>query len=106
MPWMLYALPLFVCALALPMMLEKLPPNRWYGFRTSKTRSSEAIWYPANRIAGWCLFYAGLLAFALTAMRPHVPFLAELPLRSFILGAHVLPLLLATAYPFWRLRDF
>ena len=35
------------------MILGKVPPNGAYGFRTPKTLSSEDVWYPANRAAGW-----------------------------------------------------
>jgi hypothetical protein len=47
---------------AIPMALGLVPPNRWYGFRTPKTRASPDIWYPANRACGWFLIGAGSLA--------------------------------------------
>jgi uncharacterized membrane protein len=47
---------------AVPLVLGKAPPNRFCGFRTRKTLSSPAIWYPANRIAGWLLIAGSAVA--------------------------------------------
>jgi hypothetical protein len=51
---------LFV-VVGLPMALDKVPPNSWYGFRTTKTLSSPSIWYPANRVMGRDLCVGGCL---------------------------------------------
>ena len=53
-----YGVPLLVLALSIPMILSKVPPNSTYGFRTQKTLSSQEIWYPANRAAGWFMLAA------------------------------------------------
>ena len=53
-------------SISIPLILEKVPPNRWYGFRVAKTFSSERIWYIANRVAGYDLLWAGV-AIAFTA---------------------------------------
>jgi uncharacterized membrane protein len=47
--------------LAVPMILQRVRPNPWYGFRTSKTLSDAKVWYPANRYAGKALLLAGAL---------------------------------------------
>jgi uncharacterized membrane protein len=46
--------------MGIPLILEKVPPNRWYGLRVAKTLSSERIWYPANRVAGYDLLLVGI----------------------------------------------
>lgn len=46
---------------SLPMIMQRVPPNRWYGFRTPRTQADPKVWYPANRIAGQYLAFAGLL---------------------------------------------
>jgi len=46
----------------IPMALGMIPPNRFYGYRTRKTFSSEEIWYRANRFSGWAMVISGLLA--------------------------------------------
>ena len=42
------------------MILGKVKPNGWYGFRTSKTLSDEGIWYKANAYAGKLILVIGL----------------------------------------------
>ncbi len=50
-PWLIsFLVPLSVIALAIPLMLEKIPRNHFYGIRTRRTLSSNEIWYYANRI--------------------------------------------------------
>jgi uncharacterized membrane protein len=51
---------LFV-GLSIPLIKQRVPPNRFYGFRTPKTLSDSKIWYEANRISGHDLFLAGAL---------------------------------------------
>lgn len=53
-----FVVPLVVLALSIPMILGKVPPNSAYGFRTPKTLSSDEVWYPANRAAGWFMLAA------------------------------------------------
>lgn len=48
-----------LAGLALPLILGRVPPNHWYGFRTSRTLSIAFLWYAANRYAGWRLLAAG-----------------------------------------------
>jgi uncharacterized membrane protein len=57
-PWLFVGL-MFV-GISIPLILQKVPPNRWYGFRVAKTLSSERIWYQANRVAGFDLTWAGI----------------------------------------------
>ena len=53
---------ILVMLLAIPPMLEKVPKNGLYGFRTKTTMSaSEPEWYRVNRIAGIGMFIAGFV---------------------------------------------
>lgn len=52
---------LLVIGLSIPMILQKLKPNGWYGFRTPKTLSDEKIWYPANTYSGKLMLGLGIL---------------------------------------------
>ena len=45
-----------------PLALNKVGPNDNYGFRTSKTLSSEEIWYKANRFIGWATITASCIS--------------------------------------------
>ncbi|MBV9851213.1 MAG: SdpI family protein [Armatimonadetes bacterium] len=54
---------LFV-AVSIPLILRRVRPNPWYGFRTPKTLSSEHIWYEANAYSGALLLVAGLVTAA------------------------------------------
>ncbi|MGL5833213.1 MAG: SdpI family protein [Waterburya sp.] len=52
-PWLFVGF-LFI-GISIPLILEKVTPNRWYGFRVAKTLASESIWDAANRVAGFDL---------------------------------------------------
>jgi hypothetical protein len=54
---------LFV-ALAVPLILGRVPRNLWYGFRVPKTLASDRVWYPANRYLGQRMFNGGRLTVA------------------------------------------
>jgi uncharacterized membrane protein len=53
-------------ALSVPLMLKKVPPNNWYGFRTPKTLSDEKIWYEVNRISAQGMALVGLVLVVVT----------------------------------------
>ena len=55
-------LPLLMILVSVPMVMRRLPPNAFYGFRTPKTLSSPQIWYEANRRAGVNLIVAAIFA--------------------------------------------
>lgn len=57
-----YVIPSVLAALGVPLWLRKVPPNRIYGIRTTKTFSSPQIWYDANEVGGLALIAAGVLA--------------------------------------------
>jgi uncharacterized membrane protein len=39
--------------LSIPLILGKVPPNPWYGFRVRRTLKDPAVWYAVNRYAAW-----------------------------------------------------
>ncbi len=69
--------PLLTAVLAIPLILRGVPPNIWYGFRTSKTLSDQRIWYEANATSGRYLLVASMMSLALGAgliwLAPDVP---------------------------------
>jgi uncharacterized membrane protein len=51
----------FLLALvALPLLSEKVPPNRFYGIRLRATLADRALWYQANRFAARRLIWSGM----------------------------------------------
>lgn len=93
---------LLVILICVPMILEMVPPNNWYGLRTRRTVSDPDVWYPANRIAGQYLAVAGtvivlttLLVFLFQKSLP--PNAASITLLSVslisVLGASVMSLI-------------
>ena len=60
-----------VTALAcVPLILRKVPPNRFYGFRTPATLSSPEVWYPVNAFSGWALLVTATVSFVLVCLLP------------------------------------
>ena len=64
--------PLTIMLLAIPLILEKVPRNAFYGFRTASTMASDETWYRANKISGIALLVAGLLWLILGLTLPNV----------------------------------
>jgi len=51
--------PILIILVSVPLIFEWIPRNGFYGFRTPRTLESDAIWYPANKIAGILFALAG-----------------------------------------------
>lgn len=71
------AIDLLTIGLAIPMILGKVPPNHWYGFRIPLTVDNPEIWYPANRYAGWLLVGGGIIDMAGTGLFALIPGISE-----------------------------
>jgi uncharacterized membrane protein len=91
--------------ISIPLIFEKVPPNRWYGFRVAKTCSSERIWYAANRVAGYDLLWAGV-AIAITAVTTGLLFtqLASTAVNTINFVLFLSALVVAFAHSFWSLN--
>ena len=61
--WLLALVPLLFAAMCLPMALEWIGPNGFYGVRIEATRVSDVAWYRINRISGIAGVVAGLAGF-------------------------------------------
>ncbi len=51
---------LVLAGLSVPLILRKIPPNGWYGFRVPPTLKDPALWYKVNDYAGRRLLVVGL----------------------------------------------
>jgi len=50
-----------IIALAIPLRMRRVPPNRFYGVRTRATLADEDTWYDVNARSGRDLLVAGAL---------------------------------------------
>ena len=50
--------------LCVPLILQKVPPNPFYGIRLRKTLENADIWYKANRFGGALIIIAACLSLA------------------------------------------
>ena len=64
--WM-WAGPLLIALVSIPLALNLISPNPFYGIRISATAASEAAWYRGNQVGG----IAGVLAGMLLALANH-----------------------------------
>ena len=55
---------LLLIGLSIPLILRKVPPNVWYGFRIRLTLDNPDIWYPVNAWGGRRMLVAGLATVA------------------------------------------
>jgi uncharacterized membrane protein len=101
--WLFVGL-LFI-GMSIPLIFEKVPSNRWYGFRTAKTFSSDRIWYAANQVAGYDLFWAGV-AIAITAITTGLLFdrLASTSVYAVNIVVFFSTLVGALVHSFWNLN--
>jgi hypothetical protein len=68
--WQLIASSVVIAAISIPLVLRLVPPNGVYGFRTTLTRSSADIWYPANAFLGWALLVGSVTSAGILAILP------------------------------------
>ncbi|HUX26312.1 MAG TPA: SdpI family protein [Burkholderiales bacterium] len=96
-----FLLPCGIIALAsIPLMLNLVPPNEFYGFRTRQTLASRELWFRANRFAGCALFLASGASAAIFTFLPEYA-----SGRSFIgLVVYLVPLVAALGASFAYVR--
>ncbi len=63
---------IFLC-LSLPLLLGLVPPNRFYGVRTTRTLAEKGLWYRANRWCGLLLVGSGLVYLGVARLLPCAP---------------------------------
>ncbi|HUN42589.1 MAG TPA: SdpI family protein [Acetobacteraceae bacterium] len=94
-----FGLPVLVFAVGLPLALRWVPPNRFYGFRTSTTLLSLDAWYRINFATGVALSVAGalggvvavLLGQGMVVLKPEVRYLVGVLLSGLLLLASLVP---------------
>ena len=58
-------LPLTFVLIGIPMAMDLVPPNPFYGIRIKETLASDELWYAANSAAGTVAVLSGLAATAI-----------------------------------------
>ena len=97
---------LLLAVLSIPLILQKIGPNPWYGFRVKKTLDDPAVWYPVNTYAGKRLLAAGLVSSLFAVLFFFVP---GLDLNTYALvcaGISLGGLLVALIQSIFYLRSF
>lgn len=82
-------LPLLFVLIGLPMALDLVPRNAFYGIRTAETLAGDEVWYAANSAAGAVAVVSGVMATiinigvrrsasATPGQKQHVPFITTI----------------------------
>lgn len=61
-----------IALVSVPLILGVVPPNRWYGMRTPKTLADRALWFSANRFAGWAFLVPAGAGAAVSVLAPEL----------------------------------
>jgi hypothetical protein len=89
-------------ALGVPLALKLVPPNRFYGFRTSTTFSSLEAWYQINFATGLGMMAAGivgalfvlLLSFGMISLKPEPRYIIGILLTALATLAFLIPVVI------------
>jgi len=79
---------------AVPLALGKVPRNRLYGVRTSRTLADDRVWYDANAYGGRCLIKASAVTIGTVLILSLTPLPREVLVPAEI-AALVIPSLVA-----------
>jgi uncharacterized membrane protein len=89
-----------IAAASIPLILNVVPPNGVYGFRTRQTLTHRELWFRANRFAGCAFFIASGVSAGIFATYPEYA-----SGRSFTgLVVFLVPLVIALAASFAYVR--
>ena len=100
--WLLAGIGLIVAGY--PLMIRRVPPNHWYGFRVPKTLRDPYVWYEANHVAGRDLLLAGLAVLLATLFRMLTAWLLPVWMTGHLpYGVFVVAMLMVILDSFWAL---
>ena len=70
-------IPVILCfvfiVLSIPLILQKVRPNCYYGVRTRRTMTNDAVWYKANKFFGTGLLISGFFSLAILLTASFIP---------------------------------
>jgi SdpI/YfhL protein family len=94
--------PVLMFVLGIPLALKLVPPNRFYGFRTSTTFSSPEAWYQINFATGLAMIAAGivsglfvlLLSYGVIELKPEPRYIMGILLTGVITLLFLIPVVI------------
>lgn len=91
--------------LSVPLLLNRIPPNPWYGWPGANVRASKDRWYAANHFFGKALLVAGSLLFTgCSFLWPMLPHLNAEHVTTIGYVMTLLPLAVAIGVSRWYIR--
>ena len=94
--------PVLMFALGIPLALNLVPPNRFYGFRTRTTFSSLEAWYQINFATGLAMLGAAivggllvlLLSYGVIELKPEPRYILGILLTGVITLLFLIPVVI------------
>jgi uncharacterized membrane protein len=99
---------LLMLALSIPLILRRVPPNPFYGFRVPATLADSELWYDVNAYAGRRLALTGVGIAAAAVLLPAIIPAISIDVYAIAVLVVVLGLLipaLATSFVYSRKRQ-
>ncbi len=97
---------LLLAVLSVPLIMGKVEPNPWYGFRVAKTLSNHAVWYPVNAYAAKRLLLVGIGIIVSAMVLFFVPGIELVTYALACGGVALIGVLVATLQSVLYLRSF
>ncbi|MCE5340314.1 MAG: SdpI family protein [Planctomycetaceae bacterium] len=97
---------LIFVAISIPLLLEKIGPNQWYGFRVEKTLDNREIWFKANKYMAKAFIVMGCIQIiyniVLVILKTSDPFYIITGNLFFLTGGTLIVILASFLY-LWKL---
>ena len=97
---------LLLAVISIPLILQKIGPNPWYGFRVKKTLEDPAVWYPVNTYAGKRLLVVGIISSLSAVLLFFVPGIDLTTYALAFAGILLGGLFVTVIQSIWYLRSF
>lgn len=86
--------------LSIPLIRQRIAPNRWYGFRVRRTLEDPKVWYAVNRYMAFHLLGLGVVMLTVAAI------CCAVYAVSFIASALICPLVTLAGLAFVLIQSF
>ena len=97
---------ILMVVIAIPLILRKVKPNLFYGFRTPFTMSREDVWYDINAYFGRWLLVTGVIFTAASLFFRFIPGISVDAYASICTTLMLIGLALAIGLSVLRMRKF